>query len=194
RWSCLGYLLGLERRRTRNVSVGVVVCAQGASVLRSWLPEAMCAEPRFAIDPKEMHGDFRSPIFSLWNGPGFLYKNMFEKLIPFSFSRAVWYQGESDTGPGAARYYADMLSGMIRRWRSDLKDASLPFTVVQIADFDTRRDDAWRGIQAAQLTVPEKCAGVNVVKTADISCTNDIHPPDKIPLAKRISEAWGAER
>ena len=191
RWSCLGYLLGLERRRTRNAPVGVVVCAQGASVLRSWLPEAMCAEPRFAIDPKEMHFDFRSPIYSLWNGPGFLYKNMFEKLVPFSFSRAVWYQGESDTGPGAVRYYADMLAGMIGRWRSDLKDATLPFTVVQIADLDARRDDAWRGIQAAQLTVPEKCADVNVVKTADISCTNDIHPPDKAPLAKRISESWG---
>ena len=26
-----------------------------------------------------------------------------------------------------------------------------------------------------------------LLKTADISCTNDIHPPNKLPLAKRIS-------
>lgn len=187
RWSTLAYLLGLERVRAKQIPVGMVVCAQGASVLRSWLPESMCAEPRFAIDPKEMHYDFRSPIYSQWNGPGFLYKRMFENLIPYSFSRAVWYQGESDTGPGAARYYGDMLVGMIGRWRSDLKDAALPFTIVQIADLDARRDDAWRGIQAVQATLPGKCEGVDVVRTADISCTNEIHPPDKLPLAKRIS-------
>ena len=188
RWSALAYLVGLERVRATGRPVGMVVCAQGASVLRSWLPEAMCAEPRFAIERKDMHYDFVSPIYSQWNGAGFLYKNMFEKLIPFSFSRAVWYQGESDTGPGGARYYADMLAAMIGRWRADLRTPALPFTVVQIADLDARRDDKWRGVQAAQLAVPEKCAGVKVVKTADISCTNDIHPPDKLPLAKRISE------
>ena len=188
-WSTLAYLVGLERVRRRGVPVGMVVCAQGASVLRSWIPETMCTEPRFAIDPKEMHFDFRSPVYSLWNGPGFLYKNMFEKLVPFSFSRTVWYQGESDTGPGGSRYYANMLAAMIDRWRGDLRDSDLPFTVVQIADLDSRRDEHWRGVQLAQEKVAGLASRVTVVKSADVSCTTDIHPPDKTALARRIAES-----
>lgn len=189
RWSTLAYLFGLERVRKTGKPVGMVVCAQGASVLRSWLPPDACTDPDGQIMQSDRHGDFTHPIYSQWNGAGFLYAKMFEQIVPFSFSRVVWYQGESDTGPGGARYYAPLFAVLVGRWRTDLRDPSLPFSLVQIADLAARDDARWHGIQSAQARAAESIPNVTLVKSADISTKADIHPPDKSALAKRLSDA-----
>ena len=70
-------------------------------------------------------------------------------------------------------------------------DEALPFTVVQIADWDARQDDAWRGIQRAQERISEVAEHVTVIRSADVCETFDIHPPTKIHLAMRILESIG---
>ena len=189
RWSTLAYLFGLERVRKTGKFVGVVVCAQGASALRSWLPEDVCTDPDGQIAKADQHGDFTHPIYAAWNGAGFLYAKMFKTVAPFSFSRVVWYQGESDTGPGGARYYAPLFRALVERWRADLRDAALPFTLVQIADLAARDDARWHGVQDAQARAAGAIPHVTLVKSADISTAADIHPPDKSALAKRLSDA-----
>lgn len=169
--------------------VGVVVCAQGASALRSWLPEDVCTDPDGQIAKADQHGDFTHPIYAVWNGAGFLYAKMFKTVAPFSFSRVVWYQGESDTGPGGARYYAPLFRALVERWRADLRDAALPFTLVQIADLAARDDARWHGVQDAQARAAGAIPHVTLVKSADISTAADIHPPDKAALARRLSDA-----
>ncbi len=189
RWSTLAYLFGLERVRKTGKFVGVVVCAQGASALRSWLPEDVCTDLDGQIAKADQHGDFTHPIYAAWNGAGFLYAKMFKTVAPFSFSRVVWYQGESDTGPGGARYYAPLFRALVERWRADLRDAALPFTLVQIADLAARDDARWHGVQDAQARAAGAIPHVTLVKSADISTAADIHPPDKSALAKRLSDA-----
>ena len=189
RWSTLAYLFGLERVRKTGKFVGVVVCAQGASALRSWLPEDVCTDPDGQIAKADQHGDFTHPIYAAWNGAGFLYAKMFKTVAPFSFSRVVWYQGESDTGPGGARYYAPLFRALVERWRADLRDAALPFALVQIADLAARDDARWHGVQDAQARAAGAIPHVTLVKSADISTAADIHPPDKSALAKRLSDA-----
>lgn len=189
RWSTLAYLFGLERVRKTGKPVGLVVCAQGASVLQSWLPADACADPNGQIAKADRHGDFTHPIYSTWNGPGFLYEKMFVHLVPFAFSRVVWYQGESDTGPGGRRYYAPLFKSLVERWRADLDDAKLPFSLVQIADLAARDDERWHGVQVAQELAAESIRHVTLVKSADISTKADIHPPDKAALARRLSDA-----
>ena len=98
----------------------------------------------------------------------------------------VWYQGESNSGKGEYKVYAGLVAELITQWRKDLLDERLPFAVVQIADLDVRRDDAWRGIQNAQLRIPPLCPNVTTIKCADICETNTIHPPTKEPLARRL--------
>lgn len=189
RWSTLAYLFGLERVRQTGKPVGLVVCAQGASALQSWLPAGVCTDPAGQIAKADGHGDFTHPVYSMWNGPGFLYAKMFETVVPFAFSRVVWYQGESDTGPGGARYYAPLFKALAERWRADLRDAALPFSLVQIADLAARDDARWHGVQEAQARAAEIVPHVTLVKSADISTKADIHPPDKAALAKRLSDS-----
>ena len=81
-----------------------------------------------------------------------------------------------------------MLSIMIDVWRRDLKNSELPFIIVQIADYIHRDDEDWRVIQEAQLAVQNMKENVTTVVSADISESDNIHPPTKHILAHRIAE------
>ena len=195
RWSAIGYHLGSIRTAQKKVAVGLVNCYQGASTIQTWMPKALAEDARFALPPGgKLHGDDSAPTYAVWNQPwGKLYETMFLKVVPFAFSQVVWYQGESNTGHLEGTVYADRLVAMIDRWRADLRDPALPFTLVQIADYQWRRDDDWRSVQAAQLTVPPRMTGVKTVRSADIS-DHEIHPSSKQPLAVRISDAMDPPR
>ncbi len=190
-WSAIGWLFARARRRIAGKRVGVVGCYQGASTIQAWLPAEVADAPRFRLAPEELHGDHKAPKY-FWNKAEFLYRRTFLPLAPFSFTGVVWYQGESNTGPGEGRIYADLLAEMIATWRRDLRDADLPFLIVGIADFSWRDDPAWRAIQRAQEGMPLRCRRVVTVPcNARPQERDQIHPPTKGELAERLAAAAG---
>ena len=100
----------------------------------------------------------------------------------------MWYQGESNSKLKSEETYAKMLSIMIDVWRRDLKNPELPFIIVQIADYMYRDDENWHMIQEAQLSVQNMRENVTTVICADISESDDVHPPTKHILAHRIAK------
>ena len=84
--------------------------------------------------------------------------------------------------------YADELKFLADSWRKDLGDENMPFILVQIADFDGRKDDGWRGIQKAQKKAAEIIRGAKLVVSKDVCSSAGIHPPEKKELAKRIAQ------
>lgn len=93
-----------------------------------------------------------------------MYAKMFKTVAPFSFSRVVWYQGESDTGPGGARYYAPLFRALVERWRwvaafSDVRceDGACYRAAVALSDDD---GDTWRYVPVPPLKgVPRQGPG-----------------------------------
>ena len=67
-------------------------------------------------------------------------------------------------------------------------DSELPFIVVQIADCLSRDTDAWHLIQAEQMRAQDVIANVRTVACRDVCENDDIHPPTKHVLSKRISD------
>lgn len=186
-FSALGYHLGMLLSREKGIAVGLVACYLGSSRIESWIPEEIARREEFYLPPEEK---FDSPyVRGEHNQPGKLYSIRQQSVVPYSVGRVIWYQGESNTGSGEGRIYTRLLSELIGRWREDFLDASLPFTVIQIADWDARQDDGWRGIQRAQERIAELVDEVTVIRSADLCETNDIHPPTKIHLAERIFES-----
>ncbi|MGN1128218.1 MAG: sialate O-acetylesterase, partial [Candidatus Flemingiibacterium sp.] len=122
---------------------------------------------------------------------GMLYHFMLERLMPFSFGRVVWYQGESNSSVYEGEIYDKLLDMMIGNWRKSFADEKLGFIIVQIADFiHTGDKNGWQAVQDAQLRAQDEIPGVRTVVSADI-CENDmIHPVTKWKLAKRISEIY----
>ena len=185
-WSALGYLAGKLVRAKYAEPVGVISCFQGASIIESWLPEKKAE--KFALPVEQLHIDHTYPEFTAWNKNGVIYKKMLSPLFPYSLSGVIWYQGESDTTVAEAKIYKDELECLIDTVRKEDKDGKLPFVIVQIADFDLRRDDGWYGVQAAQAKAAAEIPDCALAVCRDVCGSNEIHPPTKSKLAERIAD------
>lgn len=187
-WSAIGYFVGSEIAKRDGVAVGIIGCYQGASMIESWVPAGTYQKAGLDLPDEEKHPDYRNPIYKAWNGDGQLYNYSFKEVCPFSVSEVLWYQGESNSKLKSEETYTQMLSIMIDVWREDFSNPNLPFIIIQIADYAYRDDEDWRKIQRAQLAVQSKREKVTTVVCADISESDDIHPPTKHILAHRIAE------
>ena len=122
--------------------------------------------------------------------PSGLFNAMIAPLASYKADGVVWYQGESNEGN--AGIYGELLERMINDWRSVMGEESLPFYVVELADYQHSElpgsDTGWNRVQKAQKAVAEKMENVHFVKNADLGEWNDIHPQDKKTLGERISD------
>lgn len=185
-WSCIGYHVGRFLREHTDRMLGFVTCYQGAADLQSFLPDAAFeAHPEFLL-PDEERFDMQYP----WNeGHSRLYRSMVESILPFGTAGVVWYQGESNCAPKEAALYGKMLSVFIQSWREAFLDETLPFVIIQIADYEPRRGEAWRVIQDAQMEAARRIPFVKTVVSADVCETDLIHPTHKTELSRRAAEA-----
>lgn len=187
-WSAIGFFVASEIAKRDGIAVGIIGCYQGASMIESWVPAGTYQKAGIYPTDEETCPDYRNPDTSVWNGDGQLYNFSFSEIFPFSVSEVLWYQGESNSKLKFKETYAQMLAILIDVWRWDLKNPELPFIIVQIADYMSRDDENWRMIQAAQMAVQDMREKVITVVSADISESDNIHPPTKHLLAKRIAE------
>ncbi len=119
------------------------------------------------------------------NRPSVLWNGMIAPLVPFPFTGAIWYQGESNR----ARHeqYARLFPAMIEDWRRAF-GTPLPFFFVQIAPFGygdegEGRTALLREAQAAALALPRTGMAV----TLDCGDARDIHPTWKQPVGSRLA-------
>lgn len=188
-WSAIAYLTGNENTKNKNIAIGVITCYQGASVIESWVPKGIYEENGINIPIDQKHFDHTNQVFIQWNKDGTLYDYAISQVVPFSLSAVVWYQGESDTSPEEANVYKQELAIMIDVWRKDFCNSQLPFVIIQIADYDFRKDEAWKTVQKAQDEVQYVLSNVKTVRSCDVCESDDIHPARKDALSKRVVEA-----
>lgn len=130
--------------------------------------------PGAPLDPDHRHA------------PARLYNGMIAPLVPLSFKGAIWYQGESNAG--RAFQYRTLLPTMIRDWRAAFGQGQFPFLIVQLAAFEDKRGNphAWaelREAQAMTLSVPN----TGMACTIDLGLKNNIHPPYKLEVGRRLA-------
>ena len=181
-FSAIGYHVS-QALASDNRKIGLVACYQGASVIQTWMPKHVAEREEYKAENKykdhEKYGH---------NNNGQLFEYMTEKILPYSMHTVLWYQGESNASDDEARIYLSMLNGLISSWREAFMDSELPFIVVQIADCLSRDTDAWHLIQAEQMRAQDVIANVRTVACRDVCENDDIHPPTKHVLSKRISD------
>ncbi len=187
KWTALGYLASNATQKQKGVAVGVITCYQGASVIESWLPNGELKKHGIDIPIEEKFIDHFVPQYT-WNKNGFLYDFALSQILPFSVSAIIWYQGESDAYGGEAKIYDKELEILISCYRKAFNDENLPFAIVGLADCDERAGEGWTNIQNAQEKVAKKDRNSVFIVSKDVCETNDIHPPTKHLLAKRICE------
>ena len=189
-FSALGYIIGKECALREGVAVGVICCTMGASAIESWMPENTLSGIGIDIPIEEKFLDHYHEEYGQWNSDGFLYENRLMRMIPYTLSGVVWYQGESDASPAEGRVYCRELAELIRIWRRDFKNENLPFVIVQLADTESRiaLGEGWCLIQKAQTEISSIVPNVYTVISRDVCETDDVHPQSKHALALRIAD------
>ncbi len=188
KWSAIGYHIAQNINLERNIAIGIIGCYQGASNIQSWIQKDILFNPLYQIDKNLMHGDVCHPLYSQWNINGKLYTHIIKKIIPYTISSVVWYQGESNTSIAEGKIYTSLLKALIDNWRNAFKQHDLHFTIIEICDFTIRNDDAWRLVQKAQRNIVNHDNNVYVISSSDVCEHDNIHPPCKIKLSKKISD------
>ena len=195
-FSAVAYFFGRELQKELGVPVGLIASSWGGTRIEPWIPPAgFASEPELqkerdgiaaalaafekAPEPKPKH-----PLNSNGAATG-LYNGMIHPLVPFAIRGALWYQGESNLGAGM-RYHT-LMRGLIQGWRATWGQGDFPFLFVQLAPFkykakDTVLPEIWEA-QTETLKLPNTGMAV----TTDIATVNDIHPPNKQDVGRRLA-------
>lgn len=139
--------------------------------------ESVEPSPAFpaALTPFKSHQD-----------PTMLYNGMIHALVGYPMRGAIWYQGESNHAEGMLYY--EKKKALINGWREIWGQGDFPFYFVQIAPYQYGNEDPtilarfWEA-QAAVTQLPN--TGMVVIN--DIATLNDIHPPNKQDVGKRLA-------
>ncbi|MBE7216874.1 MAG: sialate O-acetylesterase [Caulobacteraceae bacterium] len=121
--------------------------------------------------------------------PGALYNAMVAPFTAYGLKGVIWYQGETNSAPDRAPYYADLFKALIADWRADFAQGDLPFVYAQISSFNSPKED-WGEVRDAQRRALALRATAMAV-TTDVGNPANVHPSDKQTVAARL--ALGAE-
>ncbi|MDQ1091643.1 sialate O-acetylesterase [Xanthomonas sacchari] len=137
--------------------------------------------------------DPQSPPLAPWHaasGMATLYNGMIAPLGAYGLRGMLWYQGESNTGDGAA--YATRLRGLRDDWRRRF-GAATPLLVVQLAGYgrppQAPTESGWAQVREAQRRVAAEDPHSGLAVAIDIGDAYDIHPPNKQELGRRLAQA-----
>jgi sialate O-acetylesterase len=123
--------------------------------------------------------------------PGFLFSSMQHSLCSIPLRGVVWYQGETNAEMPDKDGNAKLMIDLVRGWREHWQQPQLPFFLIElprIGGTDPLRAH-WPMYRQSQAMVAESMSEVHLIRTTDLGYNSaDVHPPDKKPIAQRVSE------
>ncbi len=157
-----------------------------AGSIKTYVEKIKAAKPGDSLPPVPYYLPI-NPLNNNYQHTG-LYNGMIHPIVPFGIRGFLWYQGESNNGQGM--HYYQLQRGLIEGWRSVWNqegNRDFPFLFAQLAPYNYQGDPTrLAGIWEAQTaTLAVKNTGMAVL--TDISTLNDIHPPNKQEVGRRLS-------
>ena len=121
------------------------------------------------------------------NSPGaysILFEKMVAPIIPYKIKGTIWYQGESNV----INYneYQTLFSAMIDDWRNTW-GYDFPFYYAQIAPYTYNENEFSQGLREAQRKTLDSTKKTGMAVLMDIGKEDDIHPPNKQDVGKRLA-------
>jgi sialate O-acetylesterase len=121
--------------------------------------------------------------------PWALFTGTIAPLRAERLAGVIWYQGESNATE--ARLYPLRLRTLIADWRRNFGRAELPFLVVQLPGFGPLNPDPprchWARLREAQRRVVAGDAHAGLAIAIDLGAGEDMHPPHKRELGRRLA-------
>ena len=180
RFSACGYFFGRTLHKELGVPVGLIDATWGGTAVELWTSEkALLSEQAMA---ERIKRNPQAPPHSL------LFNGMVAPMVPYALRGVIWYQGEANV-PRAYQYRRSFPL-MIEDWRAQWQQGDFPFLFAQIAPFKPydNRAGSSAELRDAQLFTLRSVKNTGMAVTTDITDNlNDIHPPNKQEVGRRLA-------
>lgn len=120
--------------------------------------------------------------------PAGLYETMLKRVCPYSLKGFIFYQGETDEGRPDSYY--TLMTALIRQWRNDWGDDTLPFILTQLTmhRYNGAPDNkSWCIIREAQMKVRDTVRNTGIAVIIDQGEFSEIHPKRKQKVGERLA-------
>lgn len=182
-FSATAYYFGRALRQQLGVPVGLIVTAWGGSACEAWMaPDWLRAFPKVTLPANEQQVNKLKQ-----RCPTALYYGQLHPLIGYAMRGVIWYQGE-DNVP-RYDYYAQLLTAMVKGWRSDWKQGDFPFYYCQIAPYDYSLI-YWKGselLREQQWRAEQMIPNARMAVLMDAGLEYGIHPRKKRQAGERLA-------
>lgn len=179
-FSAVGYLYGRLLQEKLKVPVGIISSAYGGTPIEAWMPAQSLQE-----FPSVKLPSTTNPPKQLKSQPTVLYNAMIHPAAGYGIKGFLWYQGEANARN--PHLYAGLMAAMVKAWRAQWHNASLPFYYVQLAPFNRKdSNQASTRVREAQLKALELIPYSGMAVTLDVGDEKNIHPSDKWTVAQRL--------
>jgi hypothetical protein len=165
----VGIFFGQEMLVRSGVPQGLICTAHGGTSMQQWSPER-----------KKLGGES-------------LYASMLESVRATGqpVAGVLWYQGESDANSKDAPHYIARMKELVAASRRDLRQADLPWIIVQIARVLGQGSafSEWNEIQEYERLLPRKIKRLETVAAIDLPLDDLIHigADGYVVLARRLA-------
>jgi sialate O-acetylesterase len=178
-FSAIGFFFARELSAKTGVPVGLIDVSWGGTTIEPWMSSAALAtvagpgDPKSKTDPRAI--------------PSGIYNAKIAPVLRLPMRGVLWYHGESNVSRAAQ--YGKLLPALVNDWRR-AAPAPLPFLIVQLPNYNKPPVNApafskWAEIRESQtlaLALPD----TSLTVTTDLGQPDEIHPPEKRELARRL--------
>jgi sialate O-acetylesterase len=180
-FSAVAYLYAKILQEKLKVPVGVIMSVWGGTMIEAWMDQASLKEfPEIKTAPDT--GKIQK------NAPTVLFNAMINPFAGYGIKGVIWYQGEQNRSN--YQLYDRLMIAMVKEWRKIWDMGEWPFYYVQIAPYTyTIKDKQGLApfLREAQLKAMTEIPNSGMVVTIDLGSEKSIHPPDKLPISKRLA-------
>jgi sialate O-acetylesterase len=127
--------------------------------------------------------------------PGGMFNGMIAPLAGFTLRGVLFYQGENNSFTVGWKPFPKTFPAVIAAWRKAFGDEKLPFGIIQIAGWSTRRGMKYdmnhhtNIVREVQFLTWKRTPNTGLIVTFDTNSSRGIHPIRKLPVGER-SARW----
>ncbi|MBL0110718.1 MAG: sialate O-acetylesterase [Saprospiraceae bacterium] len=211
--SAVAYYFGKELLLDQGIPIGLIQLSIGGAPLETLIDrEVMKAAPQFTskikadwlhnpslpvwikeravqnlgdVNPLGADNDLAHPF-----APGFAFDRGLKSFVPLPIKGVIFYQGESNAQEqDRVAEYADLFKLMVRDYRRQWHQPSLPFYYVQLSSIDTTRykSQCWPAFREEQRKILSTVDHTGMAVSSDVGAKDDVHPTDKKTVGRRLA-------
>jgi sialate O-acetylesterase len=185
-FSATAYFFGKDLQELLNVPVGLINDSYGGSPVEAFMDAATLQEfPEIKLPTAKDSATANNRT------PTALYNGMIHPVVGYGIKGFLWYQGESNQDRSAQ--YETLFPAMVKQWRREWGNDSLPFYYAQIAPFDYNSlpnggapfNSAY--LRDAQRKAVAKIPYSGMAVLMDVGEEKNIHPAAKKQVGERLA-------